>query len=298
MRYVDTPTVISMERDYFSWNTTFPTATICPHNKTNTVRLERFVESSNATNKTALREFLSGLAEAGYDSFDKVTFYDGIEAKDYMEVLMGLQIDFKPQITCPDVKDGMKCELQRTITEMGVCYSFNSQLAVYNSPEYRNEGTWKLLEGRETLEVNPLDGDIFVSIVNMSCGYDVSTPILIHFYLINKQLYLHGSYEIPDVATKMLRLQNGYYLQVYLSALSIFSTNRVKRLMTRQRKCKYYDESDLKHSPVYSYVSCRIECRIKLAKKLCGCIPHFYKILGGIKICYFVIIKFRLISRW
>lgn len=172
MRYVDNPTVISMERDYFSWNTTFPTATICPHNKTSNTSLDRYVETSNAKNKTALRLFLTSLANAGYNNFDKVTFNDEIRVEDYMEVLLALQIDFKPLITCPDDKD-VKCELQNTVTEMGICYSFNSQLAVYNSPEYQRTKSWRLVEGTETLEVNPLDGDIFVSIVNMSCGYDV-----------------------------------------------------------------------------------------------------------------------------
>lgn len=28
--YTETPTVISLERDYMAWNTTFPAITICP----------------------------------------------------------------------------------------------------------------------------------------------------------------------------------------------------------------------------------------------------------------------------
>jgi hypothetical protein len=32
-RYQENPTVISMERDYKAWNTSFPSITICPHNK-------------------------------------------------------------------------------------------------------------------------------------------------------------------------------------------------------------------------------------------------------------------------
>lgn len=32
-RYFENPTVISMERDRFSWNTSFPSATICPTTK-------------------------------------------------------------------------------------------------------------------------------------------------------------------------------------------------------------------------------------------------------------------------
>lgn len=165
MRYVDNPTVISMERDYFTWNTSFPTATICPSNKTSEVLLERY-----AGNNTALMTFLKNLAEANYDTFDKVIDYGGFKPDDYMKVLLGLQIDFKPMITCPE---GVRCELERSITEMGICYSFNSQLAVYNSPEYRQSGSWKLMEEKDTLMVNPLDGDIFINVVNIPGGYDV-----------------------------------------------------------------------------------------------------------------------------
>jgi hypothetical protein len=32
-RYQNNPTVVSMERDYKGWNTTFPSVTICPHQK-------------------------------------------------------------------------------------------------------------------------------------------------------------------------------------------------------------------------------------------------------------------------
>lgn len=38
-RYQDNPIVISMERDKFSWNTSFPAATICPAYKINEKKL-------------------------------------------------------------------------------------------------------------------------------------------------------------------------------------------------------------------------------------------------------------------
>lgn len=170
MRYVDNPTVISMERDYFSWNTSFPTATICPTNKTNTTTLENYVKHSNAGNKTALKEFLVSLADAGYDSFGNVVDYAGVKPEDYMKLLLDLQIDFEPMVTCPE---GVRCELEKSVTEMGVCYSFNSQLAVYNSPEYRDSNSWRLLEEKKALVVNPLDGDVFINVVNIPGGYDV-----------------------------------------------------------------------------------------------------------------------------
>lgn len=174
VRYIENPTVISMERDYFSWNTTFPAITICPTNKLSPVALEAYVDGSSAKNKTDLRLFLESLAEAGYDSFDSVMLYDGIAPEEYMEVLLKLQEVFRPPMSCPDIKN-VNCVLQKTVTEMGICYSFNSQLAVYNSPEYRGHASWKLIKQEEPLAVNPLDGDIFVNVVNISSGYNVSS---------------------------------------------------------------------------------------------------------------------------
>lgn len=43
-RYQENPTVISMERDRFNWNTSFPPATICPSFKYSENKLNKFVE--------------------------------------------------------------------------------------------------------------------------------------------------------------------------------------------------------------------------------------------------------------
>lgn len=133
-RYIENPTVISMERDRFSWNTTFPAATVCPTFKINQELLELYVKNSVEKNKTQLRLFLTTLAEAGYENFDKVVEYDGITEEQYMDILLDLKFEFKPYVTNSGTNSRLY-EFQRVVTEMGICYSFNSQLAVYNSPE-------------------------------------------------------------------------------------------------------------------------------------------------------------------
>jgi len=45
-----------------------------------------------------------------------------------------------------------------------------------------------------------------------------------------------------------------------------------------QRQCRFTHESEeMFNTPVYSYFLCRNECRMKLALRLCNCIPHFYR---------------------
>lgn len=173
-RYTENPTVISMERDRFSWNTSFPTATVCPINRINETRLDDFVAKANVTDKAELKDFIVKLSQASYDTFSGLPIYEKLAAEEYMQVLLKLAFDFNPSVTNSGMNN-LKMELEKSVTEMGICYSFNSQLAVYSSPEYINSGSWKLLEEQEIFYVNPLDGDVFVSLMNMSNGVHVST---------------------------------------------------------------------------------------------------------------------------
>ncbi|RZC34463.1 pickpocket protein 11-like [Asbolus verrucosus] len=266
-RYIENPTVISVERDRFSWNTTFPAATICPSYKVNEELLEEFVTRSTEENKTLLREFLVTLASATYTNFETVVPYDGITEEQYLDILMDLQFVFKPTVSNSG-NNNKNYSLQSIVSEMGLCYSFNSQLAIYNSPDYWDEGKWNLIEGEDIFSVNPLDGEVFANVMNMATGFDI---------------YIHGPYEVADIASKKISSPDGYFLQIYLSGLTIFSSDNIKSLRISQRKCRFHDESDLNHSPAYSYVLCRMECRAALAKRLCGCVPHFYRKLGKIK---------------
>lgn len=93
-------------------------------------------------------------------------------------------------------------------------------------------------------------------------------------------MYIHGSFEVPDIRRKPIFVPKDYLLQVYVKALTIISSEDTRKLRIRQRKCRFFYESNLKHFPVYSYGICRMECRIRLAINLCGCVPHFYKKLG------------------
>lgn len=43
-RYQSTPTVISMERDYMAWNTSFPPITLCPETKVDAALVTQAVD--------------------------------------------------------------------------------------------------------------------------------------------------------------------------------------------------------------------------------------------------------------
>lgn len=122
---------------------------------------------------------------------------------------------------------------------------------------------------------------MFANVVNMSTGFNViplhCNLIISILLILSLKIFLHGPYEVSDCAAKNIYSRNGFFLQLYLTALSLFSSQRARELSVGQRKCRFHDESNLPHSAVYSYRLCKMECRIRLSKKLCGCMPHFYR---------------------
>lgn len=133
-KYIENPTVISIDKDRYVWNTSFPSITVCPLSKINTTFLEDYINCSVAENKTLLKEFLINLAYADYGNLDKIPQYDEIPGEDYAQLLLDLQNDFTPSISNTG-SINISFIVYRVVTEMGICYSFNSKLAIYNAPE-------------------------------------------------------------------------------------------------------------------------------------------------------------------
>lgn len=134
-RYQKNPTVISMERDRFAFNTSFPSVTICPSNKVNEELLDRFLQNAtHIQDKDLYRRFIKSLLEATYYNFEDVIEYPGVRGEDLLDLILKFQFYFQPTVSNSALNQ-KEYNLQKTITEMGICYSFNSHLAIYNSPE-------------------------------------------------------------------------------------------------------------------------------------------------------------------
>ncbi|CAH0552035.1 unnamed protein product [Brassicogethes aeneus] len=241
-RYIQNPTVTTIERNHFSWDTNFPAATICPTAKINEKMVHDLTEYSTVSNKSLFYEFMLALAAGTYDNFDEIPYFDELEKEQYITLLLEMQYEFKPVF--------------RTSTGVELNYWENDQ--------------WDIVEEQDIFKVNFLDGESFIEVLNITSGF---------------KIFFHGPYEVADIVSKGVTSSNGYSLKLSLNALSITSSNLTKSLNHNQRKCRFYYENNLKHFPIYSYVMCRMECRISLAKKLCGCVPHFYRRIGIEEVC-------------
>ncbi|KAG7307709.1 hypothetical protein JYU34_006276 [Plutella xylostella] len=134
LRYQSSPTIISMDRDMFAWNTTFPCVTICPDNKIDQRKLRAFVEDYDESEREKLEAFIIALANTTYENLDLLPEFDGLRPSQYMDTLLKLTPSFTPTLTIGAA--GIHLNIEPTITEMGLCYAVNSKVAIYNSPAY------------------------------------------------------------------------------------------------------------------------------------------------------------------
>ncbi|VVC93596.1 unnamed protein product [Leptidea sinapis] len=262
-RYQSSPTVVSMDRDMFAWNTTFPCVTVCPDNKISPLKLEEYLKKSKIVDKKKLELFIRALANATYKNFDTVPMMNEIPPEEYLDILLDLSAGLKTSLTIGAL--GMDLDIIQTVTEMGICYAINSKVAVYNSPP------WDVIKTQNaSVTVHPLDGEVFAHMMNLSSSYDV---------------YIHGPLEVPDISTKFHHSEEMFYLKIYVTAITVYTSQEAARLSVGQRRCRFTNENNLKHFAVYTYTMCQMECRIRLSLQYCKCVPHFYRRNGDEKIC-------------
>jgi hypothetical protein len=92
------------------------------------------------------------------------------------------------------------------------------------------------------------------------------------------QAYFKGPREVPGTADFNPMVTNPYMnmSSVGLKVMITYATEAVRQLHVDHRRCRFWDESNLEVSPLYTVNLCYGQCRAKLAIKLCGCAPFFY----------------------
>lgn len=95
--------------------------------------------------------------------------------------------------------------------------------------------------------------------------------------------FFHGLNDVLSVKKTTKSELNPYDTPIVytIGFNEIVSSKRIKLFGIEHRKCKFTDEFSSNQSyPLGEYTQnfCLIECHTKMAIKLCGCQPFFYKI--------------------
>ncbi|XP_075229330.1 bile acid-sensitive ion channel-like isoform X2 [Lycorma delicatula] len=274
--YQTNPTVISIENNYQEWRTMFPAITICPMNKISAdpnyfyehVIEKKFVQVDN---EEQLYKFMKRLTNWNYAEPEYISEYPDVKPSDYIWIYVQGKHKFKHMMSFNEIPELKNEDLKMYITEYGICYAYLSRVTSYTDPEYWKANKWNYVDEGEGFESNPLDGDNYFQFT-----FSDSKGFLV---------FLHSPEEMPDIASPVFKVTQQMMKTLGLTALSIYSTKETYDLSVTQRKCRLLWESNLEIGPIYTFNWCRMDCRRKLAHRLCGCVPYFYRQVGNYEVC-------------
>ncbi|XP_021942802.1 pickpocket protein 28-like isoform X2 [Zootermopsis nevadensis] len=275
--YDGSPSAISMERNFMDWTTDMPSGTLCPSDRVDEEKLEAYVDSlKDVEDKEKVKNFLRMLASATYENFKDMTDIpkNPIKSDEYLKAILEIRKDLHYQYFTSDAsRDPNSVANVVSVTELGVCYTYNTRVAIYNNPDYWAQNNWSIVpyDTNKKLQGHPVTGPMKLNLIAIE-GKDV-------------MFYYHSPYDVLDASNTKVSIPEDKIRTVQVKALSTHTTAEAQALSIKQRKCRFPDENDLRTSPVYTFNFCRMECRRRIAWRKCKCIPHFYRKTGRIKVC-------------
>ncbi|KAJ1529373.1 hypothetical protein ONE63_006160 [Megalurothrips usitatus] len=271
-RFQDNPTVVSLEKDFRLWNTSFPSATMCYDRRMDDRRAQdmiaelwdvrdnetesfkryfKFVEAVSNATFASLAVFKEFKGDPDFKKVDMLDMADKVNLKVFFRATV---FDSAPNINFTE-----------TLTELGICYSYSAVLARYLP--VRKETPF---EPFEPPQCNFLNSLCYARVE------DLQGPV---------KYFVHSPYEIPDSASKPFTVHSRQERDTTVRFLETVADTALRGLSRRQRRCQFFDEG-VKPYPVYSYNLCMMACRRKMAIRYCGCAPYFYGDRGdGAKMC-------------
>lgn len=211
--------------------------------------------------------FLRALLNLTFDKLKNgLPSCDEIDPQEYLNLIHQLSNRYENHVVIEKLsRSPLEFKLDHVLTEMGPCSTFNSRALNALSWSYLLNST--VQKDKPVLKTYYAEGEVAASIldINGTSSQDV-------FY--------HSPLGYPTVKHR-IRMPNDsvVYANFHFSTTDIVTHVKVKKLYPDQRKCLFYYEGQLKHSPhVYSQELCLRECRINQMKRFCGCLLPFYRL--------------------
>ncbi|XP_049809847.1 uncharacterized protein LOC126252885 [Schistocerca nitens] len=258
-RYRTNPTSVSMTHDYNEWILDFPASYVCPSSKVdpeslNITSARLAGENASEERRQRVGDYLRAVANASLRRLGALRRFAGdrsLPQSDLLQLVLEVKFNFshRPANVPP---------LRMTLLEEGVCYYSNARVALLASPLPEEES--EVTTSKYVTSVDHVD--IAGSVSYMNTGY---------------RLFVSSPDEIPNMMSAGHSAMQLSQLEMSVGVLPMSATEALLSLRVEQRRCRQAHESPLAISPdYYTYGLCRLQCRIDLATKLCGCVPYFY----------------------
>uniref|UniRef100_A0A182KHA8 Pickpocket n=1 Tax=Anopheles christyi TaxID=43041 RepID=A0A182KHA8_9DIPT len=278
----------------------FPAVTICPETKVRKKDLD-FTIAYQLYNDPELWQFMAKEQIAKLEAILQVCdFSFGIEmnndsyADDVVEQLQKLAIPFEDMfLMCGWREHVVNCKdfFKATLTEVGVCCTFNSLAAddlmrrdqLHNEYEYmaENESSkmWNMDEGyssraggetypRRAFGAGRRAGMYIILKVQMT-----DTDYLCGNSFQGFRVHLHSPVQYPRMVNEFFRIPLSQEVSVSVEPLLFDTGPNVRRYKPSRRLCYYNHERYLRYFKVYSKFNCDIECLSNYTLQMCGCVP-------------------------
>ncbi|XP_061379611.1 uncharacterized protein LOC116768211 [Danaus plexippus] len=272
-RFMAAPTVMSVEMNYFDWNISSPAITLCPHYKTDIMKLVNFVNETYKATEFQSFAYFWAITTSALDNLEHMDLSVpediklSVDPKDYATIAASMFKKFENNVFTTNNK--WLLSIEPAMTEMGMCYVINSNVAVYDVPRKTNAPVPEYV--KKNIDLSLYDIDFFTVFTNYKDIYKV---------------FIHSPDDISMTTTSSFLFDVEGAMSFGLSVQTTRISDELRYTSLQLRKCRFTNEPISKRYPIYSHSHCIMECRIKMIQRLCGCVPHFYRTLDNERICY------------
>ncbi|XP_039285284.1 sodium channel protein Nach-like [Nilaparvata lugens] len=226
-RFNTNPTVISIQKDYRTWKTAFPAATVCFANKLDVKLAERLIKKNwPGATEEQLRysmSFLYTVANAEYKSLNHFLLFRDDKRLDKLDLLklatqVSINMTYDARVFDMKFKD---LGFLRTLTEMGICYTFGGVL----SQSYTQQTT-------NTQAANKNVKPPYCSFQNPLCYASIED------LPVNLSYYIHSAYEMPVSGSTGYKVQQNMERETTFRFLETVASKALRHLLPEQRRCR------------------------------------------------------------
>ncbi|XP_068144170.1 sodium channel protein Nach [Drosophila tropicalis] len=265
-RYLTSPTVISVDRDYRGWNGSLPAVTLCYYDHIDSFKANEYIQE--VWNVSIIDEdyfyfmdFLYAVVNATASNYAELTKFaedERFDQIDLYEMIQRVDRPFEQVISSFDTN--FEVHVQMVMTERGSCYAINAPMST-------------VLSGKSVVyEEMPQP---------LSCQYGKQQCyIRMDLYESTGVLDVHSPYEVSATEANIVALHKSDEITASFKVLETVASKNLRDLSVEQRKCVFNNEetSNLK---IYSKSLCLARCRAVMALEMCNCVPFFYPFVPG-----------------
>ncbi|XP_052873095.1 pickpocket protein 28-like [Anopheles cruzii] len=316
-KWEEAPIIVTFsEKTTPVWEVPFPAITICPEAKVQAKKLNFTGQMSalledlrdngpNMTMDPAIIGQLKVVAQLCNFLFHSQHYYlpslNGTDEDDIVSMLKNISLNrHRVKAFCMFDNFHYECNdyLKETITEEGICYSFNMRPedgifrpgAVHDEFSYTED--WLGPNNSSTRHAPDPSPPIHASGAGLNSGLLLylqqnlsDIDYMCTGFSQGYKLMLHDADEYPQVSKRNIRVPLGHEINMALKPQMIITSQSAAAYGWQKRQCFFNYERHLRFFRNYNQNNCELECLTNLTLALCGCVRFSMPHAQGTQIC-------------